>query len=144
MARNDFEKAFYKLLNNSFSGKTMINIRNRLRLEFIRKGDTEKIIQQQSKITFNGFRKSYENCDSYTFDQNEVLMDKLIYQGFAILKLRKFLIYETYYDKLQSYFGEKTLHLQYMITDSFVSSVNTHIIIRDLKKNLENSFDFSN
>ena len=74
-AKNDFEKDFYKLLNNAFYGKTMENVRNRLKLEFIKKHEYKKIIKQQSKLTFNGFHKSYENCDSYTFKQKEVLMD---------------------------------------------------------------------
>ena len=52
-------------------------------------------------------------------------------------------MYETYYDKLQRYFGEKNLHLHYMDTDSFLLSVNTKDIIKDLK-NLEDIFDFSN
>ena len=77
-AKNDFEKDFYKLLNNAFYGKTMENVRNRCKIEFIKKSDTDKIIKQQSKLTFNGIHKSYENYDSYTFKQNEVPMDKPI------------------------------------------------------------------
>ena len=40
---NDFEKDFYKLLNNAFYGKTMENVRNRIKVEFIKKDDNEKI-----------------------------------------------------------------------------------------------------
>ena len=142
-ARNDFEKYFYKLLNNAFYGKTMENVRNRLKIKFIKKDEYREIIKQQSKLTFNGIHKSYENCDSYTFKQNEVLMDKPIYLGFTVLELNKLLMYETYYDILQPYFGQENIQLHYMDTDSFVLSVNTKDIIKDLKS-LEDIFDFSN
>ena len=142
-AKNDFEKDFYKLLNNAFYGQTMENVRNRLKIKFIKKDDHREIIKQQSKLTFNGIHKSYENCDSYTFKQNEVLMDKPIYLGFSVLELSKLLMYETYYDKLQPYFGQENIQLHYMDTDSFVLSVNTKDIVTDLK-NLEDLFDFSN
>ena len=142
-AVKDFEKDFYKLLNNAFYGKTMKNVRNRSKIKFVKKDDYREIIKQQSKLTFNGFHKSYENCDSYTHKQNEVLMDKPIYLGFTIIELSKLLIYETYYDKLKPYFGHENIQLHYMDTDSFVLSVNTKAIIKDLK-NLEDIFDFSN
>ena len=118
-------------------------IRNRCTRDFIKKDETDKIIEQQSKLTFNIFHKSYENCDSYNFKQNEVLMDKPIYLGFAILELRKLQMYETYYDKIQPYFGQDKLQLQYMDCGSFILSINTENINNDLK-NLENLFDFSN
>ena len=70
-------------------------------------------------------------------------MDKPIYLGFSVLELRKLLMYKTYYDKLQPYFGQENIQLHYMDTDSFVLSVNTKDIIKDLK-NLEDIFDFSN
>ena len=94
-------------------------------------------------MTFNGIHKSYENCDSYTFKQNEVLMDKPIYLGFSVLELSKFLMCETYYDKLQPYFGQENIKLHYMDCDSFVLSIETQNIINNLK-NLGDLFDFSN
>ena len=142
-AKNDFEKDFYKLLNNAFYGKTMENVRKRLKIKFIKKDDYREIIKQQSKLTINGIHKSYENCDSYTFKQNEVLMDKPIYLGFTVLELSKLLMYETYYDKLQPYFGQENIKLHYIDCDSFVLSIETENIINDLK-NLEDLFDFSN
>ena len=142
-AVNDFQKDFYKLLDNAFYGKTMENGRNRLKIKFVKKDGHREIIKQQSKLTFNGIHKSYENCDSYTFKQNEVLMDKPIYLEFTVLELSKLLMYETYYDKLQPYYGQENIQLHYMDTDSFVLSVNTKDIIKDLK-NLEDIFDFSN
>ena len=62
-----------------FYGKIMENLRNRLRLEFIKKYDYKKITKQESKLTFNGIHKSYENCDSYLFQQKEVPMDEPIF-----------------------------------------------------------------
>ena len=75
--------------------------------------------------------------------KNEVLMDKPIYLGFAVLVLSKLHRCETYYDKLQPYFGLENIQLHYMDTDSFILSVNTKDFIKDLK-NLEDIFDFSN
>ena len=66
-AKNDFEKDFLKLLVNAAFGKVSENICNRLDLELVKKDDIKNIIKQQSKITFNGIHKSYENYYSYTF-----------------------------------------------------------------------------
>ena len=142
-AKNDFEKDFYKLLNNAFYGKTMEKVISRLGLKIIRKDESKEIMKHQSKLTFNGIHKSYENCDSYVFKKNEFFMNKPIYLGFAVLELSKLLMYETYYDKLQPYFGQENIQLHYMDTDAFVLSVNTNDIIKDLKK-LEDMFHFSN
>ena len=59
-----------------------------------------------------------------------------------MLELSKLLLYETYYDKLQPYFGQETLKLHYMDCDSFVLSIETQNTIIDLK-NLEDLFDFN-
>ena len=142
-AVNDFEKDFYKLLNNAFYGKTMENVRNRSKIEIIKRDNFDKILKQQQKLTFNGICKSFDNCDSYLEKDHEILLDKPIYLGFAILELSKLHMYETYYDTLQPYFGQENLQLHYMDCDSFVLSIKSENIIRDLK-NLEDIFHFSN
>ena len=87
--------------------------------------------------------KLFCNCDSYLEKEHEILMDKPIYLGFAILQLSKLHMYETYYDTLQPYFRQENLQLHYMDCDSFVLSIKSENIIKDLK-NLEDIFDFSN
>ena len=57
----------------------MKNVRNRLETEFIEKQDNEEVLQQQSKLTFKGIQDFYTIYDSYTFKQNEFLMNKLFY-----------------------------------------------------------------
>ena len=52
-------------------------------------------------------------------------------------------MYETYYDKLQPFFGQENMQLLYMDTDSFVLSINTKDIIKVLKI-FEHIFDFRN
>ena len=69
-------------------------------------------------------------------------MDKPIFVGFSVLELSKLLMYETYYDKLQPSFGQEKSKVQYVDCGSFVLSIETQNIIKDLK-NLEGLFDFS-
>ena len=70
-------------------------------------------------------------------------MDKLVCLGFAILELSKLHMYETYSDILQPYFGLENIQLHYMDCDSFVLSLKTENVFKELR-NLEDVFDLSN
>ena len=47
-------------------------------------------------------------------------MDKPIYLGLALLEISKLHMHETYYDKLQPYFGQENIELHYIDTNAFV------------------------
>ena len=84
-------------------------------------------------LTFNGIHKPLTNYDIYTFRLNEILIDKPIYLGLAVLVFSKLLEYETNYDNLRPRFGAKNIQLHHMDIDSFVLSVNTKDLIKHLK-----------
>ena len=59
-AKTEFEKHFYKLMNNSFYGKTIENIRNCVNLDLTDKSDTHGILNRQSKLSFDDRSGEYE------------------------------------------------------------------------------------
>ena len=124
-ADSDFKKDYHKHLICSFFGKTMEDVRNRIKVEFAKNTDERKILRYQSRLDFDGIHKSYQDYDSYTFKTNVIKMEKPIYLGFTILELSKLLMYETYYEKLQKYFGIDGIQIHYQDTDAYIMSIKT-------------------
>ena len=145
-ADSDFMKDYHKNLICSFFGKTMEDVRNRIKVEFLKNTNERKFLKYQSRLDFNGIHKSYLDYDSYTFKSNVVKMEKPIYLGFCILELSKLLMYETYYDRLQNYFGIDCIQIHYQDPDAFVMSLKTKDIVNDLSKlqRQYRMFEFSN
>ena len=145
-AGSDFMKDYHKNLISSFFGKTMEDVRNRIKVEFVKNTNERKILRFQSRLDFDGIHKRYQDYDSYTFKSNVVKMEKPIYLGFCILELSKLLMYETNYDKLQKYFGLDGIQTHYQDTDAFIMSIKTTNLVNDLEKLQEQYklFDFSN
>ena len=67
-----------------------------------------------------------------------------MYLGFTILEVSKHFMYATYYDILQQFFCQKK-HLHYVDCDSFVLSIETNDLVKELitLQEAKNSFDFN-
>ena len=75
------------MTNIAFYGKALENVGNGLKVTPFEKDNDDKMVRWQSKLTFNGIHKSYENYVTYTFTQQEVLVDKQIYLGYTVLEV---------------------------------------------------------
>ena len=90
-AKHDFEKDFFKLINNTVFGKTMENVRNHRDVKLV---TTNK---QRNKLASepNNHSTKYISKNLLTMETKkvEVKMNKPIYLGQAILDISKLLMY---------------------------------------------------
>ena len=78
----------------------------------------------------------------YSFNKEIIKFTRPIYVGFSVLEISKLLMFEWYHDKMQQYFGEDSLELHYLDTDSFIFSFKPiKSLIEDIK-NFREDFNF--
>ena len=114
VAKNDFEKDFYKLMNSSVFGKTMENIRKHRHIKLV--NNKEDYLKQVMKPNFKGgvlIGADLMNCE---MGKVKVKMNKPVYLGQAILDLSTTIMYEFHYDYMKRKYDEKNLKLLYMDT----------------------------
>ena len=99
VAKNDFDKDFYKLMNNSVFGKTMENIRKHRDIKLV--NNKEDYLKQVMKPNFKGGVLMGENLMSCEMGKVKVKMNKPLYLGQAILDLSKTIMYEFHYDYMK-------------------------------------------
>ena len=95
-AINDFEKDFFKLMNNSAFGKMMENIREHRNIKLVT--TEEKYLCTVMKPNFKSGVLFGENLMGCEMGKIKVVMDKLVYLGQEILDLSKIVMYEFHYD----------------------------------------------
>jgi hypothetical protein len=92
--RNDFEKDFYKLMNNSVFGKTMENFRKRVCVSVIQPQTYPK---KYKKLTSDPSFKSHkifsENFIAIYRRKTEVMLNRPTYVGMYVLDLSKLYMY---------------------------------------------------
>ena len=78
-AKNDFEKDFFKLMNNSVFGKTMENIENRVDVRLV--CDMKKAIKFVAKPNYDRSTIFDENLIAIHMKKTKIFYDKPIYLG---------------------------------------------------------------
>ena len=140
-AKNDFEKDFFKLMNNSVFGKTMENERNHRDIKLVTTDKRRSILAPEPN--YHSSKCISKDLMIKGMRKIAVKMNKLIYLGQAILDISKTLMYEFCYDYIKPKYGDKA-RLCYMDTDSFVKHIKRESSYKDIAEDVERWFDTSN
>ena len=140
-AKNDFEKDFYQLMNNSVFGKTMENIRRHRDIKLV--NNKEDYLKQVMKPNFKSGCLLGTDLMSCEMGKVRVKMNKPVYLGQAILDLSKTIMYEFHYDYMKKKYNWEDLKLLYMDTDSLVYNIKTEDFYKDIAEDEETRFDIS-
>ncbi|KAF4529188.1 hypothetical protein B566_EDAN017653 [Ephemera danica] len=130
-AANNFEKDFFKLMNNAVYGKTMENVRKRMDLELVT--EPKRLAKCIASIYFKDRVIYTEKMTAIHYHKKKVVLDKPTYVGMAILDISKTLMYDFHYETMLPIYGNK-LSLLYMDTDSFIYEIRTDDFYRDMQE----------
>ena len=141
LAPNDFQKNFFKLMNNAVFGKTMENIRKHRDIKLVTTDKKRsKLVSEPNYHTINLIS---EDLSIIEMKETKVKMNKPIYLGLSILEISKILMYEFWYDYMKPKY-DNNVKLCYMDTDSFIMDIKTNDFYKDIANDVENRFDTSN
>ena len=140
-AKNDFEKEFFKLMNNSVFGKPMENVRKHRDIKLV-----TTVIRRNKLVSepnYHSIKCFSENLVATEMRKTKIKMSKPIYVGMTIFDISKTLIYEFWYGYLKPKYGDK-MKLYYMDTDSLIPIIKTEDFYEDIANDVEKRFDTSN
>ena len=122
LAKIDFEKDLFKLMNNAVFGKTMENLRKHRDIKLVTTYKRRnKLVSEPNYHTMNYIS---EDLSIIEMNKTKVKMNEPIYLGLSILEISKLLMYEFWYDHMKSKYGNN-VKLCYMDTDSFIMNIKT-------------------
>ena len=139
-AKNNFEKDFFKLMNNSVFGKTMENIRNRVNVKLVNTGEQFKKLT--AKPNYESRKIFNENLVSVHMKKTSLTMNKPVYLGMSILELSKIVMFDFHYKYIKPKYGNKA-KLLFTDTDSFLYEIQTEDFYKDIAGDVRDRFDTS-
>ena len=141
LAKNDFQKDFFKLMNNSVFGKTMENIRKHRDIKLVATNERRsKLVSEPNYHTINYIS---EDLSITEMKRTKIKMNKPVYLGLSLLEISKILMYEFWYDYMKPKCNDN-VKLCYMDTDSFIMNIKTEDFYNDIANDVEKRFDTSN
>ena len=138
--KNDLEKDFLKLMNNSVFGKTMENVRIHRDIKLVttdkRRNQLVSEPNYHTKILFS------EDLLAIEMKKTKVKMNKPAYLGLSILEISKTLMYEFWYDYFKPKY-QNNAKLCYMDTDSFIIHIKIEDFYKDIADDVKKRYDTS-
>ena len=98
-AKNDFEKDFFKLMNNAVFGKTIENLRKHRDIKLV--ATDKRRNKLVSKPNYHTTKYFSEILMAIEMKKIKVKVNKPIYLGMSILDISKTVIYEFWYDYIK-------------------------------------------
>ena len=138
---NDFEKDFFKFINNAVFGKPMESVRKHRNIKLVK--TDKKRNKLVSEPNYDIMKLIDEDLAIIEMKKVKVKMNKPIYLRLSILELSKITMYEFWYDYVKSKYMDNA-RLCYMDTDSFVINVKTKDFYKDIAEDVKERFDTSN
>ena len=139
-AKNEFEKNFFKLMNNSVFGKTIENIRNRVNIKLVNTGEQFKKLA--AKPNYESRKILKDNLVSVHMKKTSLTMNKPVYLGMCILDLSKVVMFDFHYKYIKPKYGNKA-KLLFTDTDSFLYEIQTEDFYKDISGDVKDRFDTS-
>ena len=138
-ASNNFEKDFFKLMNNSVFGKTIENIRKRQNIHLV--DDRKKALKLSSRPNFDRCTIFDRNLIAIHMKKTEVYFNKPVYVGQSILDLSKTL-FDFHYNYIKKKYYKKA-ELLFTDTDSLMYEIKTKDFYKDISPDILTKFDTS-
>ena len=139
-AANEFEKDFFKLMNNSVFGKTMENIRNRVDIKLV--NDIKQTEKLSAKPNFNHCNIFSEDLVAIHMKNTRLVFNKPVYLGMCIVDLSKTLMYDFHYNYIKQKYGDKA-KLIFTDTDSLMYEIQTKDFYKGINADVKHRFDTS-
>src|SRR5215470_7010168 len=107
---SEFQKDFFKLMNNAVYGKTIENVLKRQEIKFC--CERKKALKYVKKINFKRETIFTKNLVAIHMNRLQVIFNKPIYAGFSVLEMSKWRMFEFVYKYVKPKWGNKAMIVQ--------------------------------